>query len=1420
MTVTVRHTRRGRGILASLLVSGCLFGDSLHAATDNTVALTTREDVATAWQTIAPSIAPDAPTPSVELTTPPRHGVVEIEGRRWRYRPAQDWYGEDTATLAWCMGPESCPATTVKLLVTPVNDPPALTPLTLTTQQDLPSAPTPLVITDPDAVSTPTLSILRSERGTATLEDDRLRFTPAYGVTGTAAVELMVCDEAGACVEATVPVRVLNVNDPPRLSVKPLEINEDADATPLSVTVRDPDPADTYDLVVTIPPEHGTAHATPDRQQLTYTPAADFHGDDHFFIAACDAAQACADARVTVTVRPINDPPSRVLLTLVTKQGRGTEYVTPLVLDADADDAHQFSLLSLPEGVHCELDATRTALRCLPKPGVSGSATFLLQACDRAGGCVVNDAYLEIIPTVEVAPDAGTLRVALLQPEALAAQAVDVIRTEPLALYGLPATPRLSGIVQVDAELDASAPVAYRLGEVTLRPGERRLIAYVDVDAHDGRLQLPIAPLPDGPVPHGAGGQLRLLVSEPNAPDIRVPLSLWDPATAIRLRADQPRYAAHVETVTIHAESGDSLCAEGVWVARETVRRPAQGRANRYCALRWLELPQGLQQVADSDRAQLNGYVSVEGSVARIRYQPGVLVFDDPQGPGRFVPGVSTQEYTLPLTRPQPPALFLIPVTDNPTGQAFTAAGPWPAAERRAQVVARSDYPGLTLTLGDQSHTTPHHQVQARLAGGPAADVMTVTAEHPHAPSLITRAELDFRAAAQAPTPRLAALARTPLAGEPITLAGRVFGLPGPLAVNGEGWQVELCQLQADRPPQVLTHEPVRVAPTGDFTFPALRLPAGEVTLAARVLHADQPGHSQESRQSAPLTITVAESGPIAVTLHAARDQGAVPFHADLQVVLPHPEQAAALGEVRWELSDDDGATWTALPAAAVKAPGLAYATTLTRPITRQYRVTSVNRFSGATQVTAPVILRAFEVPAIELLGFADTYLGRPSPWQIATTHPDPLRYHWRLEHADATTPALELEGPAQVLRAEREGTLVVTVAARLANAPEVPEAWRTVRRALQVTLPPLRTPAIDGPARLRAGETATYIARTAQILDTTAASGWRLGGQWHLPDGTTVAKDRVDYTAAVGDRPLRYEYWLEDFVSATRASVTHAPEIWTYRWPAWHLYAHTLRPYAPARIYYELQPDPAEALGPEPVTYTWDVPPGGVIEDRSGAGIVVRYDQPGSYALTAHVTDTQGHAAEQTHVLDALDPPPLGLTLTLTTADAWQRAPETVTATWEITGLTDTEVVAAVSLTVNDQEHTLTSREGARFQLETPGEHRVRLGIRTNYGRTAEDLRGLVLSPGVPPRCEIDSVMLPGQSRTLHARCAAAQGVIEQYRWVIRYADNGEEQVVTSRGSAIRLSRKAMQRGVAAVRLEAINDKNQASPAVEWLSP
>ncbi len=83
-------------------------------------------------------------------------------------------------------------------------------------------------------------------------------------------------------------------------------LNEDT-PTPVTLDGSDPDPLDTLDFAVVLPPLHGEIMIA--GNQATYSPDPDFFGNDSFSFAASDGVLTSEDEMVTVTVAEVNDPP-------------------------------------------------------------------------------------------------------------------------------------------------------------------------------------------------------------------------------------------------------------------------------------------------------------------------------------------------------------------------------------------------------------------------------------------------------------------------------------------------------------------------------------------------------------------------------------------------------------------------------------------------------------------------------------------------------------------------------------------------------------------------------------------------------------------------------------------------------------------------------------------------------------------------------------------------------------------------------------------------------------------------------------------------------------------------------------------------------------------------------------------------------
>ena len=139
--------------------------------------------------------------------------------------------------------------------------------------------------------------------------------------------------------------------------------------------------------------------------QLTYTPAANWYGTATFDVVAVDNGNGTAPSvntsaaqPFTITVNPVNDPPTTTAKTHATHSAIGitinaASHTGELKEDAaDADDHDPFSELtvqivagSVTAGCTLELqDATDGSFRFEPRGGLSGngSASFQFQVCD------------------------------------------------------------------------------------------------------------------------------------------------------------------------------------------------------------------------------------------------------------------------------------------------------------------------------------------------------------------------------------------------------------------------------------------------------------------------------------------------------------------------------------------------------------------------------------------------------------------------------------------------------------------------------------------------------------------------------------------------------------------------------------------------------------------------------------------------------------------------------------------------------------------------------------------------------------------------------------------------------------------------------------------------------------------------------
>ena len=354
----------------------------------------------------------------LELLGVPDQGQAEVKGAQLRYLPAPDFLGETVLAFRACDQQGLCsPPARAVLRVVDHNDPPHLAALQISVAPGE-TAEVRVDYSDPDADETHVLR-LRQEPGfgTATLSDNRLRYTAPAEATGATELHLELCDQKPQCVARVVPITLLARNQAPVLA--PLTLLLPAAPAPapwVRAVIEDPDAGDEHRLEVVTPPRHGRVELQ--GAELRYQAAPAFSGEERLTLRACDAQDACSPpAPVTVRATPAadGDPLQVDDSSLELSEDGLAPWVDLLtrVRPAVAPDTLVVELTDPAQHGQCHLSGRR--LRYRPPADWSGADSCGYRVCRTDGHCSA-PARLQVTVTPQPdAPRLGELTLDLLE---------------------------------------------------------------------------------------------------------------------------------------------------------------------------------------------------------------------------------------------------------------------------------------------------------------------------------------------------------------------------------------------------------------------------------------------------------------------------------------------------------------------------------------------------------------------------------------------------------------------------------------------------------------------------------------------------------------------------------------------------------------------------------------------------------------------------------------------------------------------------------------------------------------------------------------------------------------------------------------------------------------------------------------------
>jgi len=307
------------------------------------------------------------------IVTQPIHGTLSGSVPNVTYTPEENFNGIDSFTFKVNDGIIDSNIARVTVTVTAVNDTPVAVPQSKIVVEDTATGIT-LTGTDVDGdeltFAVEDAPVYGSLSGTA----PNLTYTPGLNYNGPDSFTFKVFDGSSYSEAATVSLTVIAVNDAPVADAQSVSLAED-NSVAIVLTGSDIE-GSSLSFTIQTQPTRGSLSGSGANQ--TYTPIANYNGDDSFTFVVNDGQTNSVPATVSITVTAVNDAPIALAQTLSVDED---ETLNVVLTGSDVDgDGLTFTLVSGPS--HGSLLGSIPNLLYTPVTNYHGSDAFTFTVSD------------------------------------------------------------------------------------------------------------------------------------------------------------------------------------------------------------------------------------------------------------------------------------------------------------------------------------------------------------------------------------------------------------------------------------------------------------------------------------------------------------------------------------------------------------------------------------------------------------------------------------------------------------------------------------------------------------------------------------------------------------------------------------------------------------------------------------------------------------------------------------------------------------------------------------------------------------------------------------------------------------------------------------------------------------------------------
>ena len=335
---------------------------------------------------------------STSIMTAPSNGATRLNTANGviTYTPDVNFNGSDSFTYQVSDGQGvTSNVATVSIVVVAVNDAPVMSNDIQTTNEDVATLIDVLANdtdVDGDTVSTVIIDTQPSN-GSVTIENDKINYQPNSNFEGTDSFTYYAQDSTGAIGNAaTVTINITGDNDLPR-AVNDSAITDEDTPVSIDVLANDSDVdggIDSRAVSMIGAPSQGSININSVNGAITYTPSANFNGEDSFNYVVKDVDDGTSnEATVSITINPINDAPV-ANDDSVTNLFEDISYpINVLGNDSDTENGIDSSTVSIdrePDEGSVSVDPTTGVISYTPGANYFGSDSFTYRVSDDGTG--------------------------------------------------------------------------------------------------------------------------------------------------------------------------------------------------------------------------------------------------------------------------------------------------------------------------------------------------------------------------------------------------------------------------------------------------------------------------------------------------------------------------------------------------------------------------------------------------------------------------------------------------------------------------------------------------------------------------------------------------------------------------------------------------------------------------------------------------------------------------------------------------------------------------------------------------------------------------------------------------------------------------------------------------------------------------